>query len=259
MTKTRKISFAISVILFVGLFVSTCVCVYLFNWNYVAYWWSWAGILVVSDIVLAIVLYLGKYRTDETKAFWLFILLVIPFFGAIAVLCFGLKYHTEKGGISHNQATLLHALFSAKESIKIYTDSMFVTMETFRAINYARFKGIKLQILVSKQPKKERHNLMLYNFNRFLDREIPISIIDKKLSPSFIVIDDNYVLEAENNFNFKNIYSDQKIKETNIVNSYLKLFNDELANANSFKIDNTTPKLHIRIKYGSKNIFYLFY
>lgn len=259
MKKSRKAWLIICLILLTALFVSSCTCVYIYNLNIKAFWWSWFGSIWILDIIVGAFLFNSRSRTDEARSFWLFVLLILPAYGAIIVLFAGIKKNTEKEGINVNHAILLQAIFSARKSIKIYTNSMFVSYDTFNALMFANFKNIDIQILVSKQPKKYKQNLMLYNFDKFLDKPIKVNITNKQFSNSFIIIDDNEAINVDKNFNFSNIFSGQKLTKTNDVSTYLNQFELELKNSKNFALKQTKPKLGKRIKSGILNIFYLFY
>lgn len=258
MKTARKVGLVISLILAISIFVSSCVCIYLFNLHEVAYWWIWFIVCWVVDIIVASIMFNTKYASDETKAFWLLIIILLPILGAIIVIFVGFRKRSQKGGISENHAILLQAIFSAQKSIKFYANSFFVSNDTFNALNFCSFKDIKIDICVSKQNKKYKNKLMLYDLDKFLEEKVNLGIISNKITNNFLIIDDKKVLAVEKNFNFKNMFDFNKITQTTNIDKYLKTFKETYGYSVNHKINKTKKRFFVRFRSGFLNIFYPF-
>lgn len=258
MKTARKVGLAISLILAISIFASSCACVYLFNLHQVAYWWIWFVVCWVADIVVAGIMFNSKYAPDETKVFWLLIIILVPILGPIITIFVGLRKHSQKGGISENHAILLQTIFSAQKSIKFYTNSFFVSNDTFNALNFCSFKNIRIDICVSRQSKKYKNKLMLYDLDKFLEEKSNVGITTNKITSNFLIIDDKKVLVVEKNFNFRNMFNFNKITQTTNVDKYLKTFNEAYANSVNHKINKHKKMFFVRLRSGFLNIFYPF-
>lgn len=257
MKTTRKVGLVISLILATSIFVSSCVCVYLFKLNDIAFWWTWLIVCWVEDIVVASILFNSKHSPDEAKVFWLLILIILPVLGGIIAIFAGLMKHSQKGGISRNHAMILRNIFEAKKSIKFCCDSFFVSSDTFNALNFCAYKNVKVDICIGKQAKRYKNNLMIYNLDKNLESGINIGI-HPQIKRNFLIIDDKKVLVAEKNFNFRNIFNFNKIIETNDINEYLGAFKLTYGGSINHKINKGKKKFLRRLKSGFFNIFYLF-
>ena len=131
-------------LLIVGIFTTTCVCTYKYHWNLAAFWWSWFGLVWLIDLFVGGYLFYKQNRTDETKTFWLLIMIALPIIGATLALIFNYKLKTEYGKPDNDHSKLQAILFRAKKSIKIYSNSFFASADTFNALNYARWKNVRI-------------------------------------------------------------------------------------------------------------------
>ncbi len=257
MKTSRKVGLSISLILAIAIFAISCTLVYLFNLNDIAFWWTWLIVCWVEDIAVASVLFNSKHSPDEAKVFWLLILLILPILGGIIVIFVGLIKRSQKGGISKNHAVVLQNIFQAKKSIKFYCDSFFVSHDTFNALNFCTYKNVKVDICVSKQIKRYKNKLMLYDLDKYLEGEINVGV-HPELKKNFLIIDDKKVLVVEKNFNFKNIFNFNKIIETTDVSKYLDTFKVAYGGSVNHKINKKKKNFFCRLKSGFLNIFYLF-
>lgn len=259
MKTSRKVLFFISLILVSCVLAGICTCVYLFNWREEIFWWSLVGGAWIIDIILAVILFNNKYLPDETKMFWMLVLFLLPIYGALCVCFIGLRRKTQKENVSDNHAILLQAIFSAKKKIRIYSDSFFVSYDTFQALNFAVFKGIDIEIIVGKQRTKHRQKLLKQNFQRYLEDPIKILLANQRLSNSFLIVDDKKALIADINFNFRRIFSKYQIKEIDDISLCLETYKNGLKDVQPFSLKNKKITMFFKFKNSLGNLFYLFY
>ncbi len=259
MKTSKKFWFAITLILITAILVSSCTCVYVYHLNATAYWWTTLVVGWVIEIVVAIVLFYSKHLADESKAFWLIVLLFLPYYGATIVLFLAYDRYNQKAGEATNLTTVLQQLFSATKSIKIYSDSFFVPLDIFNALRFIYFKDIDIQVLISKQPKKVRNKLMMYNIDKYLEVGTKVSVLKTPVKQNFIIIDDQKVLFTDKNFNFRSIYSSTKINFRNDAKLELITFSNDLKKSRNHEVKKYKLNLFKRIGLGITNIFYLFY
>lgn len=259
MKKSLKITLSIlcaSVI--IGIFVVTCVFTYKYQWNLTAFWWSWFGITWVVDILVGCFIFYRPNRTDETKMFWLLVMVVLPVAGAAIALIYNYKLKTNYAQPNNDHSKLQAAIFQAKESIKVYSDSFLVSEDTFKALNYARWKDVKIQLIVTIQNKKWKQKFLVQKLQKNLDENIQLFITSKEITNSFVIIDDKEVISSKNNFNFNVIYASESIKSDTNVAPYLATWKNDIDRCSFISLK--TPKNNIfkNIKFKLINIFYAF-
>lgn len=259
MKTSKKIWFAVCLIVLTGIFVSSCTCVYIFKLHEVAYWWT---VLVVGwaiEIALAIVLFNSKHMPDEAKAFWLIVLLFLPYYGALITSFLAFDRYHQKIGETTNQTLILQHVFKANQSIKIYTNSLFVPLDIIQALNFISFKGVEVQIIVSKQAKKVRNKLMIYNIDKLFETKVKVSLLNYAVKQNFIIVDDQKVFKTDKNFNFRVIFSTNKINESLDIKDQLSTFEKDLKKASKHEVKKYKLPIAKRFGFAIANIFYLFY
>ncbi|MCQ2747967.1 MAG: hypothetical protein MJ223_01710 [Mycoplasmoidaceae bacterium] len=65
-------------------------------------------------------------------------MILIPVTGAAIALIFCYKNKLEYEQPDNDRSKLLRAIFTAKKTIKIYSNSFFPSNETYKALNFAR-------------------------------------------------------------------------------------------------------------------------
>lgn len=254
----KKILAILLTILTVGIITSAITCTYVFKLNEIALWVSLIVISFIQQVIFSLLIFYGQHRHDETKAFWLFIILITPFIGWIWFLLFGLKTNKEFLKSDNNHAKLLNSLFGAKKSIKIYCDKFYPTYDTFNALAYARWKKLDVTVLIKTNSKKSWQKHQEYILNKNLPLPIKVNFSDKEITNSFAIIDDEYVIKCDSNFNFKNIYS-CKLEISNDVSFYKDLYELTLLRSTERIINVEKVSLRKRLKVAIKNIFYPFF
>ena len=260
MKKSAKIALATSLsLLVIGIFVASCVCVYKFDLNVVAYWWSWFGAVWVVDIFVGGYIFYKHNRTDETKTFWLFIMILLPIVGAVIALVYNYKLRTLYSNPDNDHLRLQNEIFKAKQSIKIYTNSFLTSSDIFKAINFARWKGVHIQLIISLQKKRWRQSFLVYKLRKELENKIELHFTNKRISQSFIIIDNELVLSTPYNFDFGTIYGQKNITIDTTVHQYLSLWNADIERSSLYSMER--PKLNPfeNVKYKIINIFYPFF
>lgn len=259
MKTSKKIWFAVCLIVLTGIFVSSCTCVYIFKLHEVAYWWT---VLVVGwaiEIALAIVLFNSKHMPDEAKAFWLLVLLFLPYYGALIISFLAFDRYHQKIGETTNQTLILQHIFKANKSIKIYTNSLFIPLDIIQALNFISFKDVEVQIIVSKQAKNIRNKLMIYNIDKLFEPKVKVGLLNYKTKQNFIIFDEQKVLTTDKNFNFRVIFSTNKIHESLEVKDQLNTFDKELIKTSKHEVKKYKLNITKCFGFAIANIFYLFY
>lgn len=260
MKKSSKIALSTSLsLLVIAIFVASCVCVYKFDLNVVAYWWSWFGAVWLIDIFVGGYIFYKHNRTDETKTFWLFIMIIFPIIGAIIALVYNYKLSTLYSNPDNDHLRLQNEIFKAKQTIKIYTNSFLTSSDVFKAINFARWKGVKVQLIISLQEKKWRQSFLIYKLQKELENKIELHFTNKKIIESFVIIDDQLVIKTERNFDFGEIYGQKNFVLDNNAHQYLNTWNVDLERSSLYSMER--PKLNPfkNVKYKIINIFYPFF
>ncbi len=242
-----------------GAFASTCACTYIYHWNVTAFWWSWFLIVWLVDVFVGCYIFYKPNRTDETKTFWLFVMVLIPIVGACIALIYNYKLKTLFSQPNNDHTKLQSIIFRARKSIRIYSDSFFVSLDTFKALNYARWKGVKVEIVLSMQEKKSRQDFLIYTLQKYLEKNIDLYFINKQIDESFIVVDNEECLSTTKNFNFRNVYRYKTIVSSDNPNRFINIWNYdwERCSKQSLKKEKINP--FINVKYKLINIFYPFF
>lgn len=246
-------------LLVVALFATTCIYTYKFSWNKYAFWWAWFAAIWIIDILVGGYIFYKKNRTDETKTFWLFVMVVLPIVGAILALIFNYKLKTQYTKENNDHTKLQAAIFKANESIKIYSNSFFVSNDTFKALNFARWKGIRIQLIISIQKHNFKQQLLIYTMQKALENKIEFYLTDKQITESFIIIDDNYVINTPKNFNFSNIYSLNIISTNDQITRYKKTWDHDLEKASCYPLERDKINAFKKVAFKVINIFYPFF
>ena len=135
MKKSTKTALSILLsLLVIGIFASSCVCVYKFNLNKTAFWWSWFGAVWLVDIFVGCYIFYKHNRTDETKAFWLFTMIILPIVGAVIALIYNYKLKTLYSNPDNDHLRLQNEIFKARKSIKVYSDSFLTSSDVFKSM-----------------------------------------------------------------------------------------------------------------------------
>lgn len=248
--------FVVVCLAFIALFTTLCTLTYKKHWNLNAFWWPVAIILFLLDLVVSLLLFNNKNKTDEVKSFWLFIILCLPYFGIFAYWCFGLKNNCEDG--SHpNNALILESIFQAKESIVICAKTFFPPYDIFAALNFASNGNKKITILVSKQNKKYRQELLHHRFEKQLSRKIQIYFTDQEIADTFMIFDNKKVLVANNNFNYKNVFSNKHIPVVENVDTYKHIYDVYMQAAKLDPCEVVKRPPYKRLALAFANIFYI--
>jgi len=243
-------------VIFITLFTVLCVYTYKLNWNKHAFWWPWVGALFLIDLITALVVFNSKHRSDENKSFWLFIILIIPFFGFFIFVGFGHEKNCING--SHpNNALILESIFEAKESIIICAKTFFPPYDVFAALNFAANSSKKITLLVSKQNKKYTQELLHHRFEKQLSRRINIYFTEQEILDTFMIFDNQKVLVANHNFNYKNVFSDKHIPIATNVADYKKIFDVYVQAAVLDPCEVIKRPPYKRIALSLANIFYI--
>lgn len=250
---------AILCLITIGAFASTCICSYIYNWSSAGFWWSWTAIIWIVNLVIGIYIFYQRNRTEETKTFWLLLMIVLPIIGAIIAWIFNYKLRTEYGKANNDHSKLQSIILRAKKSIKIYVNSFFVSNDTINSLNYARWKGVKIELILSVQKRKNIQEFLIMKLQKVLENKIYLYITSKQIDESFIIIDDQQAICTKTNFNFINIYSKPSINFTTNISKYLKIWNNDIERTSFIPIERNKVKLWKKIKFKFRNIFYPFY
>ncbi|MCQ2957161.1 MAG: hypothetical protein MJ233_05065 [Mycoplasmoidaceae bacterium] len=62
----------------------------------------------------------------------------MPVFGAFVALIYNYKLKTLYSQPNNDHTKLQALIFRAKKSIRLYSDSLFASLDTFKALNFAR-------------------------------------------------------------------------------------------------------------------------
>ncbi len=260
MKKWLKILLSIlAIIVPAAIFSLSCAGAYLYHWNLSAYWWSWFGLVWLIDLSVGCYIFYKKNRTDETKTFWLFVIVVLPIIGAFLALIHNYKLQTKYFEIDNDHILLQTKIFRAKKSIKIYSDSLFVSLDTFKSLNFASWKGVEIQIVISQQPTKLRQQLLVFNLKKYLENQIPVYFTSKPIEESFILFDDKEYLSTNKNFNFTNIYADKYLVSGTYAAKYFNIWNHDLERSSLYVLENERINPFRKIKLKLVNIFYCFF
>lgn len=260
MKKQARITLSIFVSLFViGIFTATCICTYRYHWSLAAFWWSCFALVWLVDLFVGGYIFYKRNRTDETKTFWLLVMIVLPIIGGLLALIYNFKLKTEYGKPDNDHTMLQALIFRAKTSIKIYSNSFFVSNDTFKALNYARWKGVTIQLVLSIQPRKSKQEFLIYNLQKALENEIELHLTDKEINGSFIIIDDNEIITTEKNFNFNTIYTQKLLKQSKEVSRYLKTWENDLERTSAYPLEKEKINPFKKLWFKIVNIFYPFF
>ncbi len=260
MKKSLKITLSILLPLTViGIFTSTCVCTYTYHWNLHAFWWSWFGVVWLVDIFAGGYIFYKQNRTDETKTFWLLVMILLPIIGAIIALIYNFKLKTYYGQPNNDHSKLQAAIFQAKNSIKIYSNSFFVTADTFNALNYACWKGVRVQLIIQQQKSRQKQDFLVNHLQKYLEDKIEFYITNKDIDESFIMIDEKELLITPTNFNFKNIYTEENISNLSETSEYVNTWNYDLERSSPQSLVKTKVFFIKKVWYKLINIFYPFF
>lgn len=259
MNKTIKIIWATFLsLLAIGIFATTCTLAYLRHWRLGLFWWSWFIAIWVFDIFVGGSIFYRKNRTDETKTFWLFIMVVLPLVGGIIALIGNSYVKTLYSQPKTDQTKLLGAIFRTRKSIKIYSNSLFISEDTFNALNFVKWKGVTIQVVLSVPKKKRRLNFLIEKLRREFDKPISLCLVNKQITKSFIIFDDDYALTTSKNFNFRHIYSEKNLREETSISQLLSLWNKDIERSSEFSFEESKKTIARRIKFNLTNIFYPF-
>lgn len=260
MRKSTKITLSIvSTVLITAIFVASCTCTYMYHLNTVAFWWSWIAIVWLTDIFVGGYIFYKPNRTDETKIFWLLTMIVIPVSGAAIALIYNYKLKTEYGNPNNDHSILQAAIFRAKKSIKIYSNSFLASADTYKALNFARWKGVDIQLILSLQEKKSKQHFLITKLQKSLEKKIKLNFIDKQIVNSFIIIDDEYVITTEKNFNFRYIYTEKNLVISSSIGQYLSLWDNDLSRTSQYSLKKTALNPILNVTFKIVNIFYPFF
>lgn len=258
-TSTRITLAVIFSTLVIGLFTTTCYFTYQYHWNLYAFWWSWFGVIWLVNLFVGGYFFYKKDRTDDTKTFWLFLMVVLPIIGAILAIIFNYKLKSLYSQPDTDHTKLQAIIFRAQKSIKIYTNSFFVSLDTFKALNYARWKGVHIQLIISMQEKKSHQSFLIYKLQRELENQIELHFTNKQIVDSFIIIDDQSVFTTSKNFNFSYICTERNLKPDKNWVKYLNIWKNDILRTSLYPTEK--PKLNIfkKTRYKIINIFYPFF
>lgn len=263
MKKSSIILIIIMGLITTALFVVSCTCVYAYELNIRAFWWTWFAAIWVFDLVGGVYIFYSKRRSDEFKSFWLFILLVLPILGAVIVFCLGQPNQPQFNNPDNNHTLLLSNIYSAKKSIKIYSDSMFWSFDLISALNYASWKKIDITIICNNQHSKSKQKYLCFLFDKCFDKKIKIFFSDRQASHTFMIIDDKDTLVCDKNFNYSNIYQANPIFIDKDPSKYLDEFNFIQIRTSQYMLceGKYTDKYSTikRIGFAFVNIFYPFF
>ncbi|XQP55149.1 MAG: hypothetical protein ACOQNV_00040 [Mycoplasmoidaceae bacterium] len=246
-------------LLIVGIFTATCVCTYKYHWSLAAFWWSWFGLVWIIDLFVGGYLFYKRNRTDETKTFWLLVMIALPIVGAALALIFNYRLKTEYGKPDNDHSKLQAMLFRAKKSIKIYSNSFFASADTFNALNYARWKNVKIELIITIQKQKRRQEFLIFCLQKALENKIELHLTDKQIVESFIIVDDELIITSASNFNFVNIYSKHDIKGTTDITRYQRIWKNDLEKTSAYPLERDKISVFKKLKFKLLNIFYPFF
>lgn len=258
-SKTITILVIVLTLIAIGIFASSCACVYHFHLNRVAFWWSWLLAVWLINIFVGGYIFYKPNRTDETKMFWLFVMILLPIIGAIWALVYNYKLKTFYTNPDNDHLRLQNEIFKARKSIKIYSNSFLTSADTFKALNFARWKGVAIQLIISIQPKKWKQDFLVYKLQKELENKIELHFTNKQINQSFIIIDDQLILSTHQNFNFAAIYGQKNIILDANIHQYLTIWNNDIERSSLFPSERGTIKPLTRVKYKLINIFYAFF
>ncbi len=148
-------------------------------------------------------------------------MIVLPIIGAVIALIFNYKLDAQYDEPDNDHAKLQSAIFKAKKTIKIYSNSFFASTDTFQALNFIVWNGVKIQIIISTPKKKSTQNFLIYQLQKKLEERIELYLTNKEITNSFIIIDDEYVISSPKNFNFKTVYNDKCFSFDENIQKYL--------------------------------------
>lgn len=260
--KHWKLRFTISIILsalIIAGLTCTVVFVYKFHLDFKAMWISIVLSIFFIDAVFSLIIFNSKLCSDEIKAFWLFIILLLPPCGFIFWLLIGIKRQSGFDKANSVHVKLLSRIFNAKKSIKIYTNSIFLSNDVIKALNYAAWKKVNVTIVLSINKKTWKQNLSKFDINKFYDPVIDVCFTDKEIDKSFMILDDSTVLLSTTNFNYKYMHSRQKFDIDDSATMYLNTWKKDFLRSSMFKHTQSKPIWTARLKYGIVNIFYPFF
>lgn len=246
-------------LLVIGIFVASCVCVYKFDLNITAYWWSWFGAVWLVDIFVGCYIFYKHNRTDETKTFWLFTMIIFPIVGAIFALIYNYKLTTLYSNPDNDHLRLQNEIFKARKNIKVYSDSFLTSADVFKALNFARWKGVQIQLIISLQEKKWKQTFLVNKLQKELENKIELHFTTKKNVESFMIIDDKLVLLTNKNFDFGTIYGQKNITMSDNTHQYLPIWNSDLERSSIFTNENKKLRPLQNFKFKIINIFYPFF
>lgn len=260
MKKSSRIVLSVLIsVLVIGAFAVTCFFTYKNHWNIVGFWWGWVGATWLIDIFVGCYIFYKNNRTDETKMFWLFVMIVLPIVGAFIGLIYNYKLKTQYGKPDNDHTKLQAAIFKAEKTIKVYSDSLFLSNDTYNALNFVTWKGVHIQIIVSMQKSKSKQEFLIYKLQKSLEDRIEFFITNKEINGSFIIVDDRQIITTDKNFNFKHLYSEKKLVENTNINHYLPIWTNDIDRSSVCSL--VKPKISFwkNIKFKLMNIFYPFY
>lgn len=246
-------------LLIVGIFAITCVCTYKFGWSKAIYWWTWFILVWIVDLFVGGYIFYKHNRTDETKMFWLLIMIVLPIVGAVLALIFNYKLKTEYTKPDNDHTKLQEMIFKARKSIKIYSNSFFVSNDTFKALNFARWKGVKIQLIISIQKSKQKQALLVYNLQKMLEDKMELHMTSKQIVESFVMIDDKELIYTNKNFNFHNLYEQKNIKVETNLNKFQRTWQNDIVRTSIYPLERDKVNGIKRAWFKLINIFYPFF
>jgi len=258
MKKSKIVSAVLVALLTLGIIISSIVCTYVFHLNVKALWWSWILIIFILDIVFGLYIFYNSKRADESKVYWLIIIVLVPVVGCVLFMFFGWKTRSYFPESDNNHAKLLHAIFSAKKSIKIYSNTFYPSYDTFNALNFVSYKNVNVELLIASQETKAKQEYLEYKLEQFLDKRIKLYFTNLCAESSFIIIDDKYAYLCPKNFNFKYIYSDKKLVKLDDFEAQKDRYEHDKLRSSLYDYKNAKFSKSKRLKFAIINIFYSF-
>ena len=165
-----------------------------------------------------------------------------------------IESHVQYFGMTLNLNTiLLDLIYTAKKSIKIFSNYFFPSNSIKLSLQFAIKKNIDVKIITSNLSN------FLYAINFSLNKSLLVEKnlwweTAKKINNSFIIIDDDIVL-LTNNFNcdsaLPSIYPIFWFNFRNKKNYFLKIFDDAIKNCSPIKKNKSNFTMQI------KKVFYL--
>ena len=166
-----------------------------------------------------------------------------------------IKSHVQYFGMTLNlNIILLDLIYSAKKSIKIFSNCFFANNSIKLSLQFAIRKNIDVKIITSNLSPNFLYSIN-FSLNKSLFEEKNLWWeTTKKIDDSFIIVDDDVVL-LTNNFNCDStlsyIHQIFWFNFHNKKNCFLKIFNDEIKNCSPIKKNKSNFITQIR------KIFYL--